>query len=52
MTREKISKPNFFGDADLNNIAGNPDFKEDSIREEIVLPILSAELFKVNAARN
>ncbi len=29
-----------FGDLDFNSILNNPDFKEDSVREVIILPIL------------
>jgi DNA modification methylase len=29
-----------FGNLDFTTIANNPDFKEDSVREEIILPIL------------
>jgi len=35
MTKEKL-----FGQLDFKNIAKNPDFKEDSVREVIILPIL------------
>lgn len=35
-----ISKKQLFGGLDFNSILGNPDFKEDSVREVIVLPIL------------
>lgn len=35
-----ISKQELFGDLDFNTILTNPDFKEDSVREVIILPIL------------
>ena len=35
-----ITKQELFGDIDLKTIAQNPDFKEDSVREVIILPIL------------
>lgn len=37
MTNEKL-----FGNFDLKSISTNPDFKEDSVREVIILPILKA----------
>lgn len=33
---------NIFGDLNFNTIKENPDFKEDSVREVIILPILKA----------
>lgn len=33
---------NLFGNLDFRTIADNPDFKEDSVREVIILPILKA----------
>jgi len=36
----KITKEKLFGDLDLTSIVQNPDFKEDSVREVIILPIL------------
>ena len=35
MIKEKL-----FGNLDFNSIGDNPDFKEDSVREVIILPIL------------
>ncbi len=35
-----INKKQLFGDLDFNSILNNPDFKEDSVREVIILPIL------------
>jgi len=35
-----INKKQLFGDLDFNSISNNPDFKEDSVREIIILPIL------------
>jgi len=35
-----ISKKQLFGDLDFNTILDNPNFKEDSVREIIILPIL------------
>ena len=35
-----ITKNQLFGDLDFNSILDNPDFKEDSVREVIILPIL------------
>jgi 16S rRNA G966 N2-methylase RsmD len=37
---EKITKRKLFGDLNFNQLATNPDFKEDSVREVIILPIL------------
>ncbi len=42
MNLETISINNLFGDLDFNEVANNPDFKEDSVREVIILPILKA----------
>ncbi|MCX6267047.1 MAG: DNA methyltransferase [Bacteroidetes bacterium] len=39
---EEINKSNLFGNLDFRTIADNPDFKEDSVREVIILPILKA----------
>lgn len=36
----KITRRQLFGDLNFKQIATNPDFKEDSVREVIVLPIL------------
>lgn len=35
-----ISKQKLFGDLDIHSILSNSDFKEDSVREVIILPIL------------
>ncbi len=35
-----ITKESLFGKLDFNKISSNPDFKEDSVREVIILPIL------------
>ena len=40
MKKEKISKEQLFGDLDFLSLDTNPDFKEDSVREVIILPIL------------
>jgi DNA modification methylase len=37
---DQISKKQLFGDLDFTAISNNPDFKEDSVREVIILPIL------------
>ncbi len=36
----EIAKQELFGDLDITSIQKNPDFKEDSVREVIILPIL------------
>lgn len=44
-----MSKLNdLFGDINFKNIEGNPDFKEDSVREIIILPILKELGYKEN----
>lgn len=43
VTRQKL-----FGDLDLKKIFLNPDFKEDSVREVIILPILKELGYKQN----
>jgi len=35
-----MTKQELFGDIDFKTLADNPDFKEDSVREMIILPIL------------
>ena len=40
MAKEIINKEVLFGDLDFRSILANPDFKEDSVREVIILPIL------------
>src|SRR5215469_9285695 len=35
-----INKQQLWGNIDFRTIAQNPDFKEDSVREVIILPIL------------
>ena len=41
-----MTKETLFGDLDLKSIRNNPDFKEDSVREFIVMPILDALHYK------
>ncbi len=36
----RITKRELFGEMDFKEILDNPDFKEDSVREVIILPIL------------
>ena len=43
-----ISKLSLFGTLNLNTISKNPDFKEDSVREVIILPILKELGYKQN----
>src|ERR1035437_6998963 len=40
MTRESVSKEKLFGSLDFQSLRSDPDFKEDSVREMIILPIL------------
>ncbi len=40
--QKTIKKEDLFGDLDFKTLASNPDFKEDSVREVIILPILYA----------
>lgn len=40
MKTEVITKEKLFGQIDFKTISTNPDFKEDSVREVIILPIL------------
>ena len=40
MTQNKITKEQLFGQLDFKTLIINPDFKEDSVREVIILPIL------------
>jgi len=40
MKKEKITTDILFGNLDFKTIEDNPDFKEDSVREVIILPIL------------
>ena len=42
MIKETINKIELFGNLDFRTITLNPDFKEDSVREVIILPILYA----------
>ena len=35
-----ITKNSLFGNLDFRRLSENPDFKEDSVREVIILPIL------------
>jgi 16S rRNA G966 N2-methylase RsmD len=39
---EMMTNERLFGNFDLKSISTNPDFKEDSVREVIILPILKA----------
>lgn len=41
-TTEKVTKTELFGPLDFKKITEDPDFKEDSVREVIILPILYA----------
>jgi len=38
--KDKITKEKLFGQLDFKKIANDPDFKEDSVREVIILPII------------
>lgn len=38
--KKVIMREKLFGKLDFRNLAANPDFKEDSVREVIILPIL------------
>jgi len=38
--KDKITREKLFGNLDFKTIATDPDFKEDSVREVIILPIL------------
>ncbi|MBE3095130.1 MAG: type I restriction enzyme HsdR N-terminal domain-containing protein, partial [Actinobacteria bacterium] len=42
MVKETINKIELFGNLDFRTITLNPNFKEDSVREVIILPILYA----------
>lgn len=42
MIKERINKEELFGTLDFKTLTTNPDFKEDSVREIIILPILKA----------
>ncbi len=42
MTLEQVSKKELFNGLDFQQLLENPDFKEDSVREIIILPILYA----------
>ncbi|MDE0470394.1 MAG: hypothetical protein OXH57_00505 [Ekhidna sp.] len=42
MTKNKITKSELFGSLSFKTLRTNPDFKEDSVREVIILPILQA----------
>jgi len=42
MTKDKITKAELFQDLNFKTIATDADFKEDSVREVIILPILNA----------
>ncbi len=36
-----IIKEHVFGNIDFKQIANNPEFKEDSVREVVILPLLT-----------
>jgi 16S rRNA G966 N2-methylase RsmD len=38
--KDKITREKLFGQLDFKTIANDPDFKEDSVREVIILPII------------
>ncbi len=38
--KDKITKEKLFGQLDFKTIANDPDFKEDSVREVVILPII------------
>lgn len=40
--KDQFTKEELFGNIDFKNIATDPDFKEDSVREVIILPIIKA----------
>ncbi|MDO8282771.1 MAG: hypothetical protein Q7U10_09175 [Thermodesulfovibrionia bacterium] len=40
-----ISKKQLFGQFDFRRLDKDPDFKEDSVREVIVLPILTVRYY-------
>jgi DNA modification methylase len=42
MIKDKINREELFEDIDFKTLSTNPDFKEDSVREVIILPILNA----------
>lgn len=42
MTKDTVNRSELFGDLDFKSLIENPDFKEDSVREVIILPILKA----------
>jgi len=42
MTEDKVNKVDLFGNLNFGTIGENLDFKEDSVREVIILPILKA----------
>ena len=42
ISNEKIDFDNLFNNLDFRTIENNPDFKEDSVREVIIIPILEA----------
>ncbi|MBC6409607.1 MAG: type I restriction enzyme HsdR N-terminal domain-containing protein [Ekhidna sp.] len=42
MTKDKITKSELFGSLNFKTLRTNPDFKEDSVREVIILPMLQA----------
>lgn len=40
--KDQFTKEELFGNIDFKSIAADPDFKEDSVREVIILPIIKA----------
>lgn len=46
--KKTIGKEQLFGDLDFLSLDTNPDFKEDSVREVIILPILKALGYQQN----
>ena len=40
VTEATVTKQSLFGSLDFKTLASNPSFKEDSVREVIILPIL------------
>ena len=40
--KDKFTREELFGQLNFKTIANDPDFKEDSVREVIILPIIKA----------
>ena len=49
MAKEIVDKQALFGDLDFQTLGTNPDFKEDSVREVIILPILKELGYQQNS---